>query len=544
MGVNASIDVQTKDLKILRNLLNKYLPNTQVWAFGSRVKWTSRTDSDLDLVVFSTAEQNRQVHDLIEAMQESSLPFRVDVMVWDKIPDSFRDNIKQQYFVLVGKIATDVAEVNVYAADWPVLPLRELTINHDTKRKPVKGPDRKSGPYPYYGASGIVDYVDGYLFDGDYLLIAEDGENLRTRQTPIAFMAKGKFWVNNHAHIVTGNEQANTRFLMYALLNADVHSFLTGAVMPKLTQGNLNNIPIACPPREIQEAIVGFLGALDDRIALLRKANTTLVAIAQALFKSWFVDFDPVHAKHQGREPEGMDSDTAALFPASFEESELGLIPSGWHVLSFADTVKIIGGGTPKTSIPEYWDGDIPWFSVVDAPTITDVFVIDTAKHISEQGLNKSSTKLLPEGTTIISARGTVGRLALVGREMAMNQSCYGLRGKADDAYFTYFSTYRLVESLKQRSHGSVFDTITTETMKGVFVVYPDVKAIHAFETVLSPVMARIKTNLEQAQTLATLRDTLLPRLISGQLRLPEAVGRVSLQGVTRQIEANMSDNA
>jgi type I restriction enzyme, S subunit len=196
-------------------------------------------------------------------------------------------------------------------------------------------------------------------------------------------------------------------------------------------------------------------------------------------------------------------------------------VPKGWRNLPFTDTVKVIGGGTPKTSIPEYWDGEIPWFSVVDAPTITDVFVIDTAKHISAEGLNKSSTKLLAEGTTIISARGTVGRLALVGREMAMNQSCYGLRGKADDAYFTYFSTYRLVESLKQRSHGSVFDTITTETMKGVFVIYPDTEVIQAFEMTLTPVMNRIKTNLEQAQTLATLRDTLLPRLISGQLRLP-----------------------
>lgn len=171
----------------------------------------------------------------------------------------------------------------------------------------------------------------------------------------------------------------------------------------------------------------------------------------------------------------------------------------------------------------EYWNGDIPWFSVVDAPTITDVFVIDTQKHITEKGLNNSSTKLLAKGTTIISARGTIGRLALVGRQMAMNQSCYGLRGKADDDYFTYFSTCRLVESLKQRSHGSVFDTITMATMTGVFIIYPDKAVIRAFETLLQPVMDRIQKNLEQAQTLATLRDTLLPRLISGQLRLPDA---------------------
>jgi type I restriction enzyme S subunit len=173
--------------------------------------------------------------------------------------------------------------------------------------------------------------------------------------------------------------------------------------------------------------------------------------------------------------------------------------------------------------MPEYWNGEIPWFSVVDAPTITDVFVIDTQKHITELGLNNSSTKLLANGTTIISARGTVGRLALVGRQMAMNQSCYGLRGKADDVYFTYFSTYRLFESLKQRSHGSVFDTITTETMKGVLVFYPDKAVVQAFETLFQPVMDRMQNNLEKAQTLATLRDTLLPRLISGQLRLPDA---------------------
>jgi restriction endonuclease S subunit len=282
-------------------------------------------------------------------------------------------------------------------------------------------------------------------------------------------------------------------------------------------------LSVVIPSLQTQQEIADILSALDDRITLLRETNATLEAIAQALFKSWFVDFDPVRAKAEGLEPQAMDAPTAALFPDCFEESELGLVPKGWNRLAFTETVKVIGGGTPKTSVPEYWDGDIPWFSVVDAPVITDVFVIDTAKHISSVGLNNSSTKLLPVGTTIISARGTVGRLALVGKEMAMNQSCYGLQGKADDAYFTYFSTYRLVESLKQRSHGSVFDTITTETMKGVTVIYPDANVIHAFEAVLSPVMSRMKENLQQAQTLTQLRDTLLPRLISGQLRLPEA---------------------
>ncbi|MFC6519207.1 restriction endonuclease subunit S [Undibacterium arcticum] len=344
--------------------------------------------------------------------------------------------------------------------------------------------------------------------------------------------------VPNHGHdryvvsqsqmkITVDPSKADVNFLYYLFNSPDQLRYIRNSAIqtgvPHTNLGILKKTPVKMPPLAIQKQVASVLTALDDRIALLRETNTTLEAIAQALFKSWFVDFDPVRAKQQGREPEGMDPTAAALFPDSFEESELGLVPKGWSRLAFTDTVKVIGGGTPKTSIPEYWGGDIPWFSVVDAPATTDVFVIDTAKHISVQGLNNSSTKLLAEGTTIISARGTVGRLALVGREMAMNQSCYGLRGKADDAYFTYFSTYRLVESLKQRSHGSVFDTITTDTMRGVFVIYPDKNVIQAFETVLSPVMNRIKTNLEQTQTLATLRDTMLPRLISGQLRMPEA---------------------
>ena len=370
-----------------------------------------------------------------------------------------------------------------------------------------------------------LDNYDAWMRRG----LPEAGDVVLTVEAPLGEVAQlGPEKIALAQRVVTLRGKVgllDSTYLLYLLQTEEMQSQLksraTGTTVLGIKQSELRKVTLSLPPFDLQLCAAATLKALDDRISLLRETNTTLEAIAQALFKSWFVDFDPVRAKQQGRVPEGMDEATAALFPDSFEESELGEVPKGWRNLPFTDTVKVIGGGTPKTSIPEYWDGDIPWFSVVDAPTITDVFVIDTAKHISADGLNKSSTKLLAEGTTIISARGTVGRLALVGREMAMNQSCYGLRGKADDAYFTYFSTYRLVESLKQRSHGSVFDTITTETMKGVFVIYPDADVIQAFEMTLNPVMNRIKTNLEQVQTLATLRDTLLPRLISGQLRLP-----------------------
>ena len=316
-------------------------------------------------------------------------------------------------------------------------------------------------------------------------------------------------------------------FLFALLSTPEFESYIqnvtTGTAVPHISAKQILDFEFRLPPAYVRAKVGEIVAALNERITLLRETNTTLEAMAQALFKSWFVDFDPVHACARGEQPAGLAPEVAALFPDSFEESALGMIPRGWRVLSFTETIDVIGGGTPKTSISEYWNGDIPWFSVVDAPATTDVFVIETEKHITCEGLNKSSTKLLPVGTTIISARGTVGRLALVGQAMAMNQSCYGLSGKAGDVYFTYFSTHRLVETLKQRTHGSVFDTITRDTLAGVSVVYPQTIVITAFEETIAPVMERIKENLIQARTLATLRDTLLPRLISGQLRLPEA---------------------
>jgi type I restriction enzyme S subunit len=273
------------------------------------------------------------------------------------------------------------------ASEWPLRPLGQLTQNFDSVRVPVKEADRIAGPYPYYGASGIVDHVDKFLFDGEYLLIAEDGENLRTRNTPVAFLARGKFWVNNHAHIVLANDKANTRFLMYALAATDISGYLTGSTMPKLTQGNMNRIPVVTPPLKVQQAIACILGALDDKIELNRRMNRTLEEMARAIFKSWFMDFDPVRAKAAGQQPPNLKPEIAALFPDTFEESKLGEIPKGWGIGSFTDRVDVIGGGTPKTATPEYWGGDIPWFSVATLHPMEMYLSFQQRKPLRRQAL-------------------------------------------------------------------------------------------------------------------------------------------------------------
>ncbi|EAV6447512.1 TPA: restriction endonuclease subunit S, partial [Salmonella enterica subsp. enterica serovar Enteritidis] len=278
---------------------------------------------------------------------------------------------------------------------------------------------------------------------------------------------------------------------------------------------------------------------------LNKELNHTLEQISQTLFKSWFVDFDPVidNALDAGNPiPEALQSraelrqkirnsadfkplpaDIRALFPAEFEETELGWMPKGWITTSFNDLIELIGGGTPKTSVEEFWNGDIPWFSVVDAPSESDVYVLTTEKKITIEGLNNSSAKLLRKGTTIISARGTVGKCAMVAVPMAMNQSCYGVIGKNNisDEYI-YFQLKNAVQTLQQMGHGSVFNTITRDTFKNIKVPFCNEELTNSYSLLVKNYFSKILNNNYQNIALTNLRDTLLPKLISGELSLED----------------------
>jgi type I restriction enzyme S subunit len=338
------------------------------------------------------------------------------------------------------------------------------------------------------------------------------------------FYIEEDFWPLNTTLFVKDFKGNDPRFVYYLLQPIDFLSFSDKTSVPGVNRNHLHLAPILLPPLPEQRAIAHILGTLDDKIELNRRMNETLEEMARALFKSWFVDFDPVRAKAEGRQPSGMDAATAALFPDSFEDSELGPIPAGWKAGRFSDGVELIGGGTPKTSVEEYWNGDIPWFSVVDAPTETDVWVLDTEKKISQLGLQSSSTRMLEVGTSIVSARGTVGRIALVGRPMAMNQSCYAIRGaKGYPPFYTFYQLRNAVQDLQQRSHGTVFETITRQTFETTDVVLPSVKAALAFDETASLFLQPVRSNLRESQALGAIRNSLLPKLLSGEIRVREA---------------------
>jgi type I restriction enzyme S subunit len=406
---------------------------------------------------------------------------------------------------------------------WRFYPIGELTENLDSMRIPVKELNRRPGAHPYYGASGIVDYVDGYLFDGEHLLVAEDGENLRSRQTPIAFIANGKFWVNNHAHVLRGNALALTRFLVYALQNGDFRPYLTGSTLPKLTQGNLNQIPILTPPLPEQARIVHVLRALDDKIELNRCMNETIETIACTIFKAWFVTFDPVKDKKAGRIP-SLRSETANLFPTSLQDSQAGMIPAGWTTAPILAIADLLSGGTPKTDRKDYWGGTILWASAKDVSQCGDAFLCITERTITDKGLAESATQIIPALATLIVARGaTTGRMVISAEDMAMNQTCYALVSKVKAPFTLYCHLKHEMEQLLRGAHGSVFDTITTSSFQNVRVVIPPKLLVEAFERLISPLFLTLRSNVLQNITLEMLRNALLPKLLSGKLRIKEA---------------------
>lgn len=281
---------------------------------------------------------------------------------------------------------------------------------------------------------------------------------------------------------------------------------------------------VPLPEIGIQRRIGQLLGSLDDKIALNRHMAATLEEMARALFKSWFVDFDPVRAKAEGRDP-GLSADTAALFPSRFGEDGL---PEGWQLSEIAKFFDLVGGGTPKTSIAEYWDGDIPWFSVVDAPTGSAPFVLTTERSISRAGLESCASPLVPDGATIITARGTVGKLAIACVPMAFNQSCYAALPHAKlGPFFVYYVLCNAINELTARSHGSVFSTITRQTFVGLTQPFGSFGLAKAFNETVTPFMDDIRARLKQSIALKDLRDTLLPKLISGQLRIKDAEAAV-----------------
>jgi len=226
------------------------------------------------------------------------------------------------------------------ASSWQTTIIGEAVDIFDSIRIPLNSRQRaaRQGEYPYYGASGIIDSVDDFLFNGEYVLVAEDGENLNSRKLPVAFMARGKFWVNNHAHIIKGKPGiADDRFLISWFANANISGYVSGAAPPKVNQANLRRMELRIPSSPLQRKIASILSAYDDLIENNTRRIAILEELAQAIYREWFVNF-----RFPGHEN------------VKLVDSPLGMIPEGWEVGNLGDFGTIITGKTPSKKRPEF----------------------------------------------------------------------------------------------------------------------------------------------------------------------------------------------
>ena len=270
-----------------------------------------------------------------------------------------------------------------------------------------------------------------------------------------------------------------------------------------------------------------IVAALNERITLLRETNTTLEAMAQALFKSWFVDFDPVHARARGEQPAGLAPEVAALFPDSFEESALGLVPNGWCWRTMDDVSTVGIGKTPPRKEPQWFSenlDDVPWVSIKDMGT-AGVFINNTSEFLTPASIDRFNVRVVPDNTVLLSFKLTVGRLSITDGEMVTNEAIahfkLGEDSPLSSAYIYLALRQFNFESLSSTS--SIAEAVNSKTVRAIPILVPSPSLVTMFNDYANPIFNRIKLLEKQAQTLANLRDTLLPRLISGQLRLPDA---------------------
>jgi len=377
-------------------------------------------------------------------------------------------------------------------SSWREYKLEDLADIYNHVRVPLSAMERaqKQGQYPYYGASGIIDYVDEYLFDGEYVLISEDGENLKSRKTPIAFKAYGQFWVNNHAHIIQGKKPFLNDLIVYYFKNLDLNPYITGAVQPKLNKANLLEIPFDLPEsEEEQKAIAEVLGSLDDKIDLLHRQNKTFEELAQTLFRQWFIE----EAKEE------------------------------WEEKPLKDICEIINGFAFKSG--DYRENGRTIIRTMNFKNgfinNSDVVYIDIQEEVkyTKYQLQKNDFLLVMVGASL-------GNFAIVTNDILpalQNQNMWNFRtlGNVSQHYLN-FAMRQIVEENISSASGSAREFFQKGQFYQFMITVPDNETMQLFNDNIEDFYSKIENNRLQIQTLENLRDTLLPKLLSGEVKIKD----------------------
>jgi len=392
-------------------------------------------------------------------------------------------------------------------SDWQTAQLGDVIELFDSMRVPLNSSERQArqGEYPYYGAQGIIDHIDGYIFDGRYILVAEDGENLNSKKLPLALFATGKFWVNNHAHILRGKQDvADDTFLLACLNNANIKPFVTGAAQPKLSQANMRQIEIPLPPLPVQRRVAGILSAYDELLENCQRRIRLLEAMARALYREWFVHFRfPGHEKHP------------------HVKSPLGEIPQGWDVKHVPDCVDI----NPRVVVPR--DGEKP-FVPMGCLSNDSMLITDVESRAGNSGAKFQNGDTLFARITPCLENGKTGFVQFLPDAQAVafgSTEFIVLRSRTLTPEFIYLlarsDEFRGV-AIKSMSGATGRQRVQEQCFNDFQVVQPPHVLLDRFSAIVAPSFQMIYKLHLQIQNLRRTRDLLLPRLLSGQVNLKE----------------------
>ncbi|MXZ09220.1 MAG: restriction endonuclease subunit S [Gemmatimonadetes bacterium] len=534
------LDLPSRYRDQIEVLLREHVPGVEVWAYGSRVTGESHDASDLDLVLRGPDLEripSGQLADLNEALEESNVPIIVQVHDWARLPESFHREIEQAYVVLV-----EEKELGRVSDGWVSLRLGDVCTKIGSGATPRGGKEvyLEEGPYALIRSQNV--YNNGFSYDGLAFINQQQATELKNVEVfaddvllniigdsvarvcqvaPDVLPAR----VNQHVAIIRPDpNKLSPRFLRYFLVSPEIQATLlswagSGGTRNALTKGMIESFDVQAPMDVAeQHAIAHILGTLDDKIELNRRMNETLEEMARALFKSWFVDFDPVRAKMEGRDP-SLPKHLADLFPDRLVDSELGLIPEGWEVKALNYCADLNPESWSRINYPE-------GIEYVDLAN-TKWGVIEATQYYFWKDAPSRAKRVLRSGDTIVgTVRPGNGSYSFVGHEGLTGSTGFAVLRPIHPRYreFVYLSATSAenIEHLAHRADGAAYPAVRPNVVGETRVITPgiDTDVLNFFSMIVAPIINKMESNKIESRTLAALRDTLLPKLISGELRV------------------------
>ena len=487
--------------------------------FGSRATGTNTVSSDVDIALFGDRLTLTDQARLAAALDEIPMAQSVDLLLYDSIHDrTLREHIRSQgveWDIRPRKCATlPVGTTHprglppVESICWPLVPARDLFKL--TYGRALAAPDRHPGNVPVYGTNGRCGVHDAALFEAPGVILGRKG------QGPLGVeWSRGPYWVIDTAYTLTPLRQdVHLKFAYYLLKFIGLNHLKDGTSNPTLSRETFGAQAIPFPPLPFQRAIAHILGTLDDKIELNRRMNATLEAMARALFRSWFVDFDPVRAKIEGRDT-GLPKDIADLFPARLVDSESGEIPEGWTVGHVEDGFEIVMGQSPPGHTYNDTGDGLPFFQ-----GRSDFGF----RYPKNRKFCTAPNRMAQPWDTIVSVRAPVGDINMAWERCCIGRGVAALRPRSGAVSYGYCATQALQTHMREYEHtGTVFGAINRKQLARLPLQQPTPDVVRGFEEVVHPWDQTIRLRTAEVATLTALRDTLLPKLVSGELRVPVA---------------------